>query len=57
MRLELALSAAAVAALIAGCALGPAYQRPAIELPSAWTDVSSQGNSDVGSNRRNEYTS
>jgi len=48
MRLELALSAAAVAALIAGCALGPAYQRPAIELPSAWTDVSSQGNSATG---------
>jgi len=48
MRLDIALSAAAVAALIAGCALGPAYQRPAIELPSAWTDVPSQGKSATG---------
>ena len=48
MRLDIGLSAAAVAALIAGCALGPAYQRPAIELPLAWTDVPSQGKSATG---------
>ncbi|MBI3041629.1 MAG: efflux transporter outer membrane subunit [Betaproteobacteria bacterium] len=34
---------AALAALIAGCAVGPAYQRPAVELPPAWQDVPSQG--------------
>lgn len=31
------------AALIAGCAIGPAYERPAAELPAAWTGAPAQG--------------
>ena len=35
--------AAAAALLLAGCATGPAYERPAAELPAAWRDVPAQG--------------
>jgi multidrug efflux system outer membrane protein len=42
-----AISAAA-AALIAGCAVGPDYQRPAVDLPSNWQDTPSQGVSATG---------
>lgn len=38
-----ALVFAPIAALLAGCALGPAYERPAAELPAAWTDAPAQG--------------
>ena len=31
-------TAAALAALLAGCTLGPAYERPATELPAHWTE-------------------
>jgi multidrug efflux system outer membrane protein len=34
---------AAAAALIAGCTLGPAYERPAAELPIQWQDPPPQG--------------
>jgi multidrug efflux system outer membrane protein len=37
------IAAAALTALMAGCALGPAYERPAAELPAAWNDVPAQG--------------
>src|SRR5687767_2075456 len=30
------LAAALLAAALAGCSLGPAYQRPQAELPAAW---------------------
>jgi multidrug efflux system outer membrane protein len=30
-------------ALLAACAIGPAYQRPAVELPEAWRDLAMQG--------------
>lgn len=30
------ICSAALAALIAGCAVGPHYERPAVELPAAW---------------------
>ena len=43
MRLDIALSAAAVAALIAGCAIGPAYERPTAELPAAWQEAPVEG--------------
>ena len=43
MRLDIALSAAAVAALIAGCTLGPAYERPAADLPAAWQGATVEG--------------
>ena len=39
---------AATAALIAGCAVGPAYERPTSELPAAWKDVPFQGMSATG---------
>lgn len=42
MRLDSVLCAAA-AALIAGCAVGPDYQRPAVDLPAAWQGVPAQG--------------
>ncbi len=42
MRLSL-LTAAALAAVLAGCALGPAYERPAAELPANWTESPAQG--------------
>ncbi len=38
-----ALAAAVLAALLAGCATGPAYERPAAELPSAWQGAPAQG--------------
>ncbi|HSN38872.1 MAG TPA: TolC family protein, partial [Burkholderiales bacterium] len=31
------------AVLFAGCTVGPAYQRPAAELPAAWRGVPAQG--------------
>jgi len=43
MRLDIVFSAAAVAALIAGCTLGPAYERPAAELPAAWQGAKVEG--------------
>ena len=33
----------AAATLLAGCAVGPPYKRPAAELPSAWQGVPAQG--------------
>jgi multidrug efflux system outer membrane protein len=41
MRFNVVLCAAA--ALIAGCAVGPDYQRPTVDLPSAWQGAPSQG--------------
>lgn len=38
-----ALAAAVLAALLAGCATGPAYERPAAELPSTWQGTPAQG--------------
>jgi len=38
-----ATTMAAVAVLLAGCTLGPAYERPAAELPAAWIDAPAQG--------------
>lgn len=38
-----AVVSAAAAALIGGCAVGPDYQRPAVDLPPAWPDVPAQG--------------
>jgi multidrug efflux system outer membrane protein len=29
--------------LLAACAIGPGYQRPAVDLPEAWRDVATQG--------------
>ena len=37
------LTAAGLAALLAGCTLGPAYERPAAALPENWTDSPTQG--------------
>jgi len=37
------LVSAAIAALITGCAVGPAYERPAAELPAHWTESPPQG--------------
>ena len=34
---------ALLTALVAGCALGPKYERPAVELPAAWQDTPAQG--------------
>ncbi len=39
---------AAAAAFIAGCAIGPDYNRPVVDLPSAWRDVPPQGVSATG---------
>ena len=36
-------SSIVVAVLLAGCAVGPAYERPAAELPAAYRDVPPQG--------------
>jgi len=33
----------AITVVVAGCALGPAYERPAAELPAAWTGMPAQG--------------
>jgi multidrug efflux system outer membrane protein len=35
--------AATLAALLTACTLGPAYERPATELPTGWKDVPAQG--------------
>jgi multidrug efflux system outer membrane protein len=37
------IALAAVVALIAGCALGPAYERPDTELPAQWRETPPQG--------------
>ena len=37
------LVSAALAVLLTGCTLGPAYERPAAELPAAWTGTPAQG--------------
>ena len=37
------LTAAAFAALLAGCTLGPAYERPATELPAHWAEFPPTG--------------
>jgi len=37
------LVSAALAVLVTGCTLGPAYERPAAELPAAWTGTPAQG--------------
>ena len=38
------LPVALLAALtLAGCAVGPDYQRPALELPSAWPELGAAG--------------
>jgi multidrug efflux system outer membrane protein len=42
------LIVAALAAAIAGCALGPAYERPASELPAAWQGGPANGLSAPG---------
>jgi outer membrane protein, multidrug efflux system len=34
---------AAVAALLAGCTVGPPYQKPAVDLPGSWKDAPAQG--------------
>ena len=38
-----ALAYTVIAALLAGCTLCPAYERPAAELPAAWVDLPAQG--------------
>ena len=38
-----ALVSAALTVLLGGCTLGPAYERPAAELPAAWTGAPAQG--------------
>src|SRR5262245_59158187 len=42
------LLAAVTATLIAGCTLGPAYERPAAELPAAYQGKPEKGLSAVG---------
>lgn len=37
------IGSAAAAALIAGCAVGPDYERPAVDLPAAWQGMPAQG--------------
>ncbi len=39
---------AAAAAILAGCATDPAYQRPAVELPTSWQGAPTQGVSATG---------
>jgi multidrug efflux system outer membrane protein len=38
-----AAAAATLAVALAGCAVGPAYERPAAELPADWKDLPAQG--------------
>ena len=38
-RLALTTSALALAAALAGCAIGPAYERPVVALPGAWKEA------------------
>ena len=47
MRTRIVCSAV-IAALIAGCTIGPAYERPAAELPAAWHGASVEGVSATG---------
>jgi multidrug efflux system outer membrane protein len=42
-RLPTLATAAMLAVALAGCALGPAYERPSAELPAAWVDTPAQG--------------
>jgi multidrug efflux system outer membrane protein len=42
-RLPTLATAALLAVAIAGCTLGPAYERPAAELPAGWVDLPAQG--------------
>jgi multidrug efflux system outer membrane protein len=42
-RLPTLATAAMLAVALAGCALGPAYERPPAELPAAWTGALAQG--------------
>ena len=37
------IATATLAALLAGCTLGPAYERPAAELPANWMESPAQG--------------
>ncbi|HZO13967.1 MAG TPA: efflux transporter outer membrane subunit [Polyangiaceae bacterium] len=52
IRLEVAMRRSLVVALavtiLAGCATGPRYERPAVELPAAWKDAPAQGQSALG---------
>src|SRR5262245_9019987 len=45
----------AAAALLAGCAMGPAYERPAAELPVDWTGAPDQGSRVTGERWWNIY--
>lgn len=38
-----ALVSIGIATLLAACAVGPRYERPAVDLPEAWRDVAPQG--------------
>ncbi len=38
----------AASALLAGCSMGPDYQRPATELPEAWSALPAQGKAMAG---------
>ncbi len=42
------IGSAAAAALIAGCAVGPDYERPAVDLPAAWQGMPAQGVAALG---------
>jgi multidrug efflux system outer membrane protein len=42
-RLSTRVTAALLAVTLAGCAAGPAYERPAAELPSGWKDAPAGG--------------
>lgn len=42
------LIAIALAAMIAGCAVGPEYERPAAELPAAWEGAPARGQKVIG---------
>ena len=37
------LAATALAVMIAGCAVGPDYRRPEVELPAAWQGAPAEG--------------
>lgn len=42
------VTAALLAVTLAGCAVGPEYQRPAAETPAAWQDVATKGVAPAG---------